>query len=108
MPQSHPIRQIAIRLGCLLVLAAPPAAAQTGQSIELPPAPVCRSTNPEYLPRIELAVPPLDEKRLERGRGIVVLNGRGHNYAGGVQPPAALAPLPSPNASPLPRSEESP
>ncbi|NRA07708.1 MAG: hypothetical protein HRU02_06065 [Myxococcales bacterium] len=108
MPQSHPIRQIASRLGCLLVLAAPPAAAQTGQSIELPPAPVCRSTNAEYLPRIELAVPPLDEERLERGRGIVVLNGRGYNYAGGMQPPAALAPLPSPNSSPLPGSEESP
>ena len=108
MPQSHPIRQIASRLGCLLAFAVPPAAAQIGPSIEFPPAPVCRSADPEYLPRIELAVPPLDAERRQRGRGVVVLNGRGHNYASSVQPPAARAPLSASGSSPLPGSDESP
>ena len=108
MPQSHPIRQIASRLGCLLAFAVPPAAAQIGPSIEFPPAPVCRSADPEYLPRIELAVPPLDAERRQRGRGVVVLNGRGHNYAGGVQPPAARAARSFPGPPPLPGRAESP
>lgn len=93
-------RQAAGLLGSLVLLAGGPAAAQAPDTSSK--APVCRARPVEFQPRVELVAPPLSPERRERGLGIVVLNGRGDNYASEVQPPAAAAPLPS--SPPAPRA----
>ena len=92
-------RQAVGLLGSLVLLAGGPAAAQAPDASSV--APVCRARPVEFQPRVELVAPPLGPERRERGLGVVVLNGRGHNYASKVQAPAALAPLPS--SPPAPR-----
>lgn len=89
-------RRKSVRLGvdllaCLALLASAPAAAQDGWASDGSPAPVCRAGVAEFQPRVELTAPPLAAELRERGRNVVVLNGRGYNYTSGVQAPTAPA-----------------
>jgi len=104
MRQHKPIRHLARLLGGLTLLAGLPAVAQDAQSDFLSPAPVCRARPAEFQPRVELLAPQLSAERRERGRNIVVLNGRGFNYTSripGARPPRPLT-SPAPAAPQLP------
>ena len=89
-------RQSAGLLAALALLAAPPAVAQDGLTDVFSPAPVCRAGDDEFQPRVDLTAPALSAEQRDRGRNVVVLNGRGYNYASGVQTPSAARPLRTP------------
>ena len=101
MRQRQARRYVTSLLGALALLLGTPALAQESRAPAPSPGPLCQERPAEFQPRVELLAPPRTAARRERGRGIVVLNNRGFNYASGMPSPQSPPAHASP-ASPLP------